>query len=46
MTPAKPPVILLVDDSENDVLLMRMALSEGARLNSVQIAANGEQAIA
>ncbi len=37
--------ILLVDDSENDVLLMRMAMRKADFRNPVQIAPNGEVAI-
>jgi CheY-like chemotaxis protein len=40
------PIILLVDDSENDLLLMRMAFKKAEFDVSFQEAHNGEEAIA
>ena len=37
--------ILLVDDSENDLLLMRIAFKKAEFNNPLQIASNGEEAI-
>lgn len=40
------PVILLVEDQENDSLLIRRAFTKSRVLNPVQVVRNGEQAIA
>jgi CheY-like chemotaxis protein len=45
MTEPNSITILLVDDSENDVLLMRRAFQGASASNSVQLARNGEEAV-
>ncbi len=43
---AKPIDILLVEDNEDDVVLIREAFAEGKMTNNVSIAHNGEEALA
>lgn len=40
------PVILLVEDDENDILLLRRALAGLSRVHPLEVARNGDEAIA
>jgi CheY-like chemotaxis protein len=43
---SKPGLILLVDDQEEDVLLIRRAFTKSRVLNRIEVARSGEEAIA
>ena len=46
MTLTKPGTVLLVEDSEDDITIIRRAFKQGAIVNPLQIARDGEVAVA